>query len=186
MFILHLNLARMHALGVSRSLILWLEANNRNQIGVSWVKNSRATRNSKKDSYALASSPMVKITWSAHPKKILVTTVPHWNTLTEMVNFPFFNFTYCIFLLNMEVSLRMSCCNLSAGVALNARFTTNGMCAKNNTEYIWREQAIIELSWRVISIVACCHSVWREQAITEWSSCVSSADTNMWTVERND
>ena len=25
------------------------------------------------------------------------------------------------------------CSNLSAGVALNARFTTNGMCAKNNT-----------------------------------------------------
>jgi len=25
------------------------------------------------------------------------------------------------------------CCNLSPGVALNARFTTNGMCAKNNT-----------------------------------------------------
>ena len=25
------------------------------------------------------------------------------------------------------------CCNLSSGVALNARFTTNGMCEKNNT-----------------------------------------------------
>jgi len=25
------------------------------------------------------------------------------------------------------------CCNLFVGVALNARFTTNGMCAKNNT-----------------------------------------------------
>ena len=28
------------------------------------------------------------------------------------------------------------CCNLSTGVALNARFTTNGMCAKNNTTYL--------------------------------------------------
>ena len=28
------------------------------------------------------------------------------------------------------------CCNLSVGVALNTRFTTNGMCAKNNTIYI--------------------------------------------------
>ena len=35
------------------------------------------------------------------------------------------------------------CCNLSAGVALNGRFTTNGMCAKNNTIYMWREQAMI-------------------------------------------
>jgi len=25
------------------------------------------------------------------------------------------------------------CCNLSGGVALNVWFTTNGMCAKNNT-----------------------------------------------------
>jgi len=44
-------------------------------------------------------------------------------------------------------------------VALNVWFTTNGMCAKKNTAYRWREQAIIEWSWRVISIVACCHSV---------------------------
>ena len=35
------------------------------------------------------------------------------------------------------------------------------MCAKNNTHilYMWRKQAIIEWSWHVISIVACCHSV---------------------------
>ena len=26
-----------------------------------------------------------------------------------------------------------NCCNLSAGVALNVQFTTNGMCVKNNT-----------------------------------------------------
>jgi len=40
------------------------------------------------------------------------------------------------------------------------------LCAKNNTGcarrttplYMWREQAIIEWSWHVKSIVACCHS----------------------------
>jgi len=31
-----------------------------------------------------------------------------------------------------------------ATFALNVRFTTNGMCAKNNTIYMWREQAIIK------------------------------------------
>jgi len=36
------------------------------------------------------------------------------------------------------------CCNHSAGIVLNARFTTNGMFVKNNTRYMWREQAIIE------------------------------------------
>jgi len=50
------------------------------------------------------------------------------------------------------------CCNFSAGVALNALFTMNGMCAKNNTMYMWRKQAIIKWSRRVNSIVACCHS----------------------------
>ena len=35
------------------------------------------------------------------------------------------------------------CCNLSGGVALIVWFTTNGMCAKNNNIYAWREQAII-------------------------------------------
>jgi len=40
----------------------------------------------------------------------------------------------------------------------NARFTTNGMCPKNNTIYRWHEQAIIEWSRCVNSIVACCHS----------------------------
>ena len=53
-----------------------------------------------------------------------------------------------------------NCCNLSVGVALNVWFTTNGMCAKNNTHiYLWREQAIIEWLWHVISIVACRHSL---------------------------
>ena len=49
--------------------------------------------------------------------------------------------------------------NLSSGVARNARFTTNRMCAKNNTTYMWCEQAIMEWSRRVASIAACCHSV---------------------------
>jgi len=39
--------------------------------------------------------------------------------------------------------LRSNCCNLSVGVALLVSFTTNGMGAKNNTTYMWREQAII-------------------------------------------
>jgi len=32
-----------------------------------------------------------------------------------------------------SVSTHWACCNLSVGVAFNVRFTTNGMCAKNNT-----------------------------------------------------
>ena len=59
----------------------------------------------------------------------------------------------------------MCCCNLSAGVALNARFTTNGMCAKNNTIYTWREQAIIEWLWRGNSV---------------------APGTNLWTIKHND
>jgi len=43
-------------------------------------------------------------------------------------------------------------------VALIVWFTTNWMCAKNKNTYMWREQAIIEWSCRVISTVACCHS----------------------------
>jgi len=42
-------------------------------------------------------------------------------------------------------------------VLLQVRFTTNGICAKNNTHiYV---QAIIEWLRRMISIAACCHSV---------------------------
>jgi len=51
------------------------------------------------------------------------------------------------------------CCNLSVGVALNVRFTTNRMCMKNNTIYMWREQEIQKWSEHVISIVACCHTM---------------------------
>ena len=56
------------------------------------------------------------------------------------------------------VKRRGCCCNLSGGVALIAWFTTNRVCAKNKNIYPWREQAIIEWSRRVISIVACCRS----------------------------
>ena len=55
------------------------------------------------------------------------------------------------------------CCNLSAGVALNLWFTTNGMCVKISTTYMWREQAIIEWLWRG-----------------------SSADVNVWMIELDD
>jgi len=46
------------------------------------------------------------------------------------------------------------CCNLSVGVALNVRFTTNGMCAKNNTHTYVARTSIIEWSRRAISY--CC------------------------------
>jgi len=49
------------------------------------------------------------------------------------------------------------CCNLSGGVALIVWFTTNGMCAKNKNICMWREQAKMEWSRRVIFVVACCH-----------------------------
>ena len=48
-----------------------------------------------------------------------------------------------IFILPPETDLGCSCCNLSADVALNVQFTTNGMCTKNNT-HMWHEQAKIE------------------------------------------
>jgi len=46
----------------------------------------------------------------------------------------------------------------SLALCWNARFTTNGMCAKKNVIYVWYKHAIIEWSRHVISIVACCHS----------------------------
>ena len=61
---------------------------------------------------------------------------------------------------SVRFAVKRCCCNLSVGIALYVRFTTNRMCAKNNTHiYMWREQVIIEWSWHVISIVACCRSV---------------------------
>jgi len=42
------------------------------------------------------------------------------------------------------VNRRGCCFNLSVGIALNVRFITNGMCAKDNIHiYMWHEQAII-------------------------------------------
>ena len=58
----------------------------------------------------------------------------------------------------MNLKMTVSSWNLSVDVALIVWFTTNGMCSKNNNIYTWREQAIIEWSRRVNSIVACCHS----------------------------
>jgi len=49
--------------------------------------------------------------------------------------------------------------NLLVGVALNVRFTTNGMWWRITPIYMWCEQAITEWFCWVISIVACCHSV---------------------------
>jgi len=77
--------------------------------------------------------------------------------------------------------MKRCCCNLSVGVALNVWFTTNGMCAKNNIIYTWREQAIIEWSRRVNSIVACCHNakLCAHAAWDFWSQ-QSGAVTRMW------
>jgi len=73
------------------------------------------------------------------------------------------------------------CCNLSGGVALIVWFTTNGMCAKNKISSMWREQAIIEWSRRVISIVACCHSVKLcAHAARDFLSQQNGAVTRMW------
>jgi len=55
------------------------------------------------------------------------------------------------------VKRRGCCCNLSGGVALIVWFITNEMCVKNKNMCVWREQAIIEWSSQVISILACCH-----------------------------
>ena len=56
------------------------------------------------------------------------------------------------------VKRRGCCCNLSGGVALIVWFTTNRMYTKNNNMYTCHEHAIIEWSWHVNSIVACCHN----------------------------
>jgi len=63
-----------------------------------------------------------------------------------------------VIVLYLPTNLFLNCCNLSVGVTLNVWLTTSGMCAKNNNTYTWREQAIIEWSRHVNSIVACCHS----------------------------
>jgi len=50
------------------------------------------------------------------------------------------------------------CFNFPVGVALNVRFITHGMFAKNNTHtHVARTSN--KWSWQVISIAACCHAV---------------------------
>ena len=65
---------------------------------------------------------------------------------------------HCLNLVSFSLRNAWLCCNLAGGVALIVWFTTNGICAKNKNIYAWCEQAIIEWSWHVNSIVACCHS----------------------------
>jgi len=72
-------------------------------------------------------------------------SVTKWNSLTK----------HCLNKIKKQQK-RLSCCNHSVGIALNVQFTMNGMCAKNNTTYMWREQAITEWLRCMISIVACC------------------------------
>jgi len=49
----------------------------------------------------------------------------------------------------------LHCCNLSSGVELIVWFTTNGMHAKNNNIYAWREQAVIrEIATRSLLLLA--------------------------------
>jgi len=55
------------------------------------------------------------------------------------------------------------------------------MCAKNKNICTWREQAIIEWSRRVISIVACCHSAKLcAHAARDFRSQQNVAVTKMW------
>jgi len=54
---------------------------------------------------------------------------------------------------------RMGCCSVSVGAALNARFTTNGMCVKNSTHmYVARTSNKRVIAAGDLSIVACCNS----------------------------
>ena len=39
----------------------------------------------------------------------------------------------CLSNVHLSIGLHRDCCNLSTAVALNVRFTMNGMCTKNNT-----------------------------------------------------
>ena len=79
------------------------------------------------------------------------------------------------------VKRRGFCCNLSGGVALIVWLTTNRMCAKNKNICMWREQAIIEWSRQVISIVACCHGVKLcVHAARDFRSQQNGAVTRMW------
>jgi len=55
------------------------------------------------------------------------------------------------------VKRRGCCCNLFGGVAVNARFHHERNVCEEQHPYVW--DAIIERSWRMISIFACCNSV---------------------------
>jgi len=75
----------------------------------------------------------------------------------------------------------MYCCNLSGSDALIVSFTTNGMCAKNKNICMWREQAMVEWSRRVISIVACYHGAnLCAHAARDFRSQQNGAVTRMW------
>jgi len=83
--------------------------------------------------------------------------------------------------LTTQLCLYYYCCNLSGGVALIVWFTMNGMCVKNKNTCMWREQAIIEWSRQVISIVACCHGAKLcAHATRDFRSQQNGAVTRMW------
>jgi len=52
----------------------------------------------------------------------------------------------------------LRCCNLSVDVALNARFSTNGMWRRTRPTYKWREQAITVIAARDLYLLAA--TVW--------------------------
>jgi len=96
-------------------------------------------------------------------------------------------------LLIVVTHVNLYCCNLSGGVGLNVWFTTNGTCVKKSTIYMWRQQAIIEWSRRVISIVAYCHSAqlcahaardFRSQHYQCWANCASPTYF-VWLIQMN-
>ena len=101
----------------------------------------------------------------------------------------YFHHACCAFrfyLLFVAGNIRI-CCNHSAGVALNARFTTNGMCVKNSTHIYctWREQAIIEWLQHVSSILACCHSAKLCSHATRdfWSQQIQTVTSIAWVLK---
>jgi len=58
---------------------------------------------------------------------------------------------------------------MPVGVALNVRFTTNGMCAKNNIHraiYMWHKQAIIE--WSRWSDLGECPLIMLMKLVNSW------------------
>ena len=97
--------------------------------------------------------------------------------LTNLINnYTLFSCTFC--LLDYFVWL---CCNFSVDIVVNVWFTTNGICAKNNTIYMWHEQAIIEWLRRVISIVACCLGLSDHNKMVLWPGCEGHAGCSLHT-----